>query len=104
MTLETFPPVLRDFLRRSAADYDVVEYDHTYLPYPRSDFPRGPLFVARCVLLHHHFLTTPFPHVRATVLVRSAPHGPAVASVAGTESGRKPTLTVRHADLTVVQQ
>ena len=22
-----------------AADYDVVEYDHAYLPFPRSDFP-----------------------------------------------------------------
>ena len=63
VTLETFPSVLRDFLRRTAAGYDVVEYDHAYLPFPRSDFPPGPLFVARCMLLHHHFLTTPVPPV-----------------------------------------
>ena len=61
VTLETFPQVLRDFLRRAAAGYDVVEYDHAFLPYPRSEFPRGPLLVARCMLLHHHFLTTPLP-------------------------------------------
>ncbi len=61
VTPETFPRVLRDFLLRTAADYDVVEYDQAYLPYPRSDFAPGPLFVARCMLLHHHFLTTPLP-------------------------------------------
>jgi len=61
VTVETFPPLLRDFLRRTAVDYDVVEYDHIYLPYPRSEFPSGPLFVARCMLLYHHFLTTPLP-------------------------------------------
>ena len=61
VTPETFPRVLRDFLLRTAADYDVVEYDHAYLPYPRSDFAPGPLFVARCMLLHHHFVTTPLP-------------------------------------------
>jgi glycosyltransferase involved in cell wall biosynthesis len=61
VTPETFPRVLRDFLLRTAADYDVVQYDHAYLPYPRSDFAPGPLFVARCMLLHHHFLTTPLP-------------------------------------------
>ena len=36
VTLETFPQVLRDFLRRTAAGYDVVEYDHAYLPYSQS--------------------------------------------------------------------
>ena len=61
LSVETFPRVLRDFLRRNAASYDVVEYDHAYLPFPRSDFPPGPLFVARCMLLRHHFLTTPLP-------------------------------------------
>ena len=102
VTLETFPPILRDFLRRSAAAYDVVEYDHAYLPYPRSDFPVGPLFVARCMLLHHHFLTTPLPPVPG---LRSWLRRPFTArrwhrwleqKVAQTDT------TVRHADLTVV--
>ena len=102
VTLETFPPILRDFLRRSAADYDVVEYDHAYLPYPQSDFPRGPLLVARCMLLHHHFLTTPVPPVPG---LRSWLRRPFSAQrrrrwlarvVAQTDA------TVRHADLTVV--
>jgi glycosyltransferase involved in cell wall biosynthesis len=60
-TLDTFPPILRNFLRRNAACYDVIEYDHAYLPFPRSEFPSGPLFVARCMLLHHHFLSVPLP-------------------------------------------
>jgi glycosyltransferase involved in cell wall biosynthesis len=58
---ESFSPVLRNFLRRSAAPYDVVEYDHAYLPYSRSDFPPEPLFVARCMLLHHDLLKIPLP-------------------------------------------
>jgi glycosyltransferase involved in cell wall biosynthesis len=58
---ETFPPVLRNFVRHNAAGYDVGEYDHAYLPYSRSDFPPEPLFVARCMLLHHHFLNEPLP-------------------------------------------
>jgi glycosyltransferase involved in cell wall biosynthesis len=60
---ETFALPLRTFLRREATGYDVVEYDHTYLPFPRSGFSTGTLFVARCMLLHHHFLTTAVPAV-----------------------------------------
>lgn len=56
---ETGP--LRDYLRTHAAEYDTVEYEHHALPYPRSDFPPGTLFVARSVLLTHHQLTTPIP-------------------------------------------
>lgn len=102
VTPETFPSVLRDFLRRTAAGYDVVEYDHAYLPFPRSDFPPGPLFVARCMLLHHHFLTTPVPPVPR---LRSwLGH----ALTAGRRRRRVERLvaqtdaTVRHADLSVV--
>ena len=88
MTLETFPQVLRDFLRRTAAGYDVVEYDHAYLPYPRSDFPPGPLFVARCMLLHHHFLTTPLPPAPGLQSwLRHALHSPAEATVAHESGG-----------------
>jgi glycosyltransferase involved in cell wall biosynthesis len=58
---DSFPLLLRNFLRRIAAAYDVVEYDHAYLPYPRSDFPPKPLFVARCMLLQHDLLTSALP-------------------------------------------
>jgi len=49
----TQPPRLRDYLRRHASGFDVVEYEHNRLPFPRSDFPSGPLMVARSVLLTH---------------------------------------------------
>lgn len=49
----TQPPRLRDYLRRHASEFDVVEYEHQQLPFPRSDFPSDPLFVARSVLLTH---------------------------------------------------
>ena len=102
VTQETFPQVLRDFLRRTAAGYDVVEYDHAYLPYSRADFPPGPLFVARCMLLHHHFLTTPLPPapglqswLRHALNARRRRRWLARV-VAQTDA------TVRHADLTIV--
>jgi glycosyltransferase involved in cell wall biosynthesis len=56
---ETGP--LRDYLRAHAAQYDVVEYEHNRLPFPRSDFPARTLFVARSVLLTHHHLDLPIP-------------------------------------------
>ena len=55
------PAVLRDHLRSHAAAFDVVEYEHDRLPFPRSDFPPPPLFVARSVLLVHHLLSIPIP-------------------------------------------
>jgi glycosyltransferase involved in cell wall biosynthesis len=101
-TQETFSPVLRDFLRHTAVGYDVIEYDHAYLPYPRSDFPPGPLFVARCMLLHHHFLTTPLPPAPGVQSwLRHALNAPRrrrwlARVVAQTDA------TVQQADLTVV--
>ncbi len=99
---ETFPTALRDYLRRNAAGYDVIEYDHAYLPYPRSDFAPGPLFVARCMLLHHHFLTTPLPPapglqswLRHALNARRRRRW-LTRVVAQTDA------TVRHADLTIV--
>lgn len=56
-----YPLALREYLRRRADQFDVVEYEHEHLPFPRSDFPPSPLFVARSVLLVHHMVTTPIP-------------------------------------------
>jgi glycosyltransferase involved in cell wall biosynthesis len=57
----TQPPRLRDYLRRHASEFDVVEYDHQQLPFRRSDFPSRPLFVARSVLLAHIVASTRIP-------------------------------------------
>jgi glycosyltransferase involved in cell wall biosynthesis len=57
------PAHLREYLRRHAADFDVVEYEHNRLPYPREDFPPGPLFVARSVLLTHQVARSRIPPV-----------------------------------------
>ncbi len=59
---------LREYLRHNASQYDVVEYEHTALPYARSEFPPDTLMVARSVLLIHHLLTIsipPRPRIRA---------------------------------------
>jgi glycosyltransferase involved in cell wall biosynthesis len=52
---------LRKHLLAHAGEYDVVDYGPGYLPYPRSEFPARTLFVARSVLLVHHFSTIQIP-------------------------------------------
>lgn len=52
---------LRSYLREYAAEYDIVEYEHTELPFPRAQFPASTLFVARSVLLVHHLLAIEVP-------------------------------------------
>jgi len=51
---EVYGVALREHLLKHAAEYDVVDYDHVYLPYPRGEFAPRTLFVARSVLLAHH--------------------------------------------------
>jgi glycosyltransferase involved in cell wall biosynthesis len=53
--IRNFSESLARYLDQHAKDYDVVEYEHLYLPYSRSRFSDKPLFVARSVLLTHHF-------------------------------------------------
>lgn len=55
---------LRDYLLAHAAEYDVVDYDHEYLPYPRADFPASPLMVARSVLLVQFMETIRLPQAK----------------------------------------
>jgi glycosyltransferase involved in cell wall biosynthesis len=72
-----YAEALRRHLRERAADFDVVEYDHVFLPYPRSDFPAHVLLVARSVLLHHHVAAIEFPRTRtARALLGSLLWGP----------------------------
>lgn len=62
---EEYCQQLRRYLIEHAGKYDVVDYDHGHLPYPRSDFPAGTLFVARSVLLAHHFNRISIPRDRS---------------------------------------
>jgi glycosyltransferase involved in cell wall biosynthesis len=59
-----YAAALRAYLRAHSDEYDVVDYDHEYLPYDRSEFPRSTLMVARSVLLHYHFADIRFPQPR----------------------------------------
>lgn len=52
---------LRDLIRSRGREYDVVDFDHEYLPYPRSDFPEETLLVARSVLLCQQVAARAFP-------------------------------------------
>lgn len=53
---------LRDLLVSRGSDYDVVDFDHEYLPYAREEFPPDTLLVARSVLLCHQVAARSFPH------------------------------------------
>lgn len=55
---------LRQYLHEHAVEYDIVDYDHNWLPYPRTEFPNNTLFVARSALLAHHFESIKIPPTR----------------------------------------
>lgn len=57
-----FGQALRSYLIKYASDFDVIEYDHVDLPYPRGEFAAETLMVARSVLLLHHLLKIRIPH------------------------------------------
>ena len=59
--MKSFAANLRPYLKEHADEYDVVDFDHEYLPYARSEFSARPLFVARSVLLVHHLDTIRIP-------------------------------------------
>jgi glycosyltransferase involved in cell wall biosynthesis len=52
---------LRDFMHRRGGDYDVVDFDHAYLPFPRGEFSTRTLLVARSVLLLEHLTRIKIP-------------------------------------------
>lgn len=56
-----YKKALYHYLKKYAAHYDVIDYDHVYLPYDRQEFSTAPLFVARSVLLIFHLQTIPIP-------------------------------------------
>lgn len=61
--LETtdYSQALKKVLQTSASNYDVVEFEHLYLPYDRAEFPQKTLFVTRASLLAHHYLKIQLP-------------------------------------------
>jgi glycosyltransferase involved in cell wall biosynthesis len=61
---ERYAHALRGYLREHADRYDVIDYDHGHLPFPRREFPAQTLMVARSVLLSHHFMQIAMPHER----------------------------------------
>jgi glycosyltransferase involved in cell wall biosynthesis len=70
---EYYSRKLKQYINARADEFDVVEYDHQSLPYPRSDFPDDVLLVARSVLLAHHSKTLDFPIWRGIpVILRNA--------------------------------
>ena len=96
---EDYHQQLRQYLIKHASEYDVVEYDHGHLPYPRSDFHFGTLFVARSVLLGHHFNKIAIP--RDTSIkgrVRSMLFGRDEAA-RGRQRTERAEVTVKEADL-----
>jgi len=52
---------LRQYIKKNGSSYDVIEYEYTYLPYRRSEFPSNTLMVARSVLLLHHQMNISLP-------------------------------------------
>ena len=59
-----YAQALREYLLKRAADFDVVDYDHQYLPFDRGEFPTRTLFAARSVLLVHFLEKLQPPELR----------------------------------------
>lgn len=52
---------LRALIRSRGSEYDVIDFDHEYLPFARDEFPSDTLLVARSVLLCHQVASRKFP-------------------------------------------
>jgi glycosyltransferase involved in cell wall biosynthesis len=90
---------LRRYLIENASKFDVVEYDHNHLPFPRRDFPERTLFVARSVLLWRHFCSISLPREKSfNGRLRSLVYAMNDAKKREREA-RSARLTVTEADL-----
>jgi glycosyltransferase involved in cell wall biosynthesis len=90
----TMTTLARELIQDCAPNYDVVEYDHELLPFPRVDFDRQVLMVARSVLLVHHLETLSIPRPRT---LRAA----AGRLLKGTKRRTVQTSRIKHATETV---
>ena len=59
---------LRRHLQKASAEFDVVDYPYSSLPYARHEFHRSTLMVARAPLLCYHFEKIQFPTRPTSVL------------------------------------
>jgi glycosyltransferase involved in cell wall biosynthesis len=59
-----FSVSLRNYLIKYSPEYDVVEYEHVFLPYPRNKFYSRTLFVCRVTLLCYHITNLSMPLMR----------------------------------------
>lgn len=59
--LERYAKALDQYLKVHSGEYDVVEYEHLYLPYPRENYSSQTLMIARSILLTHQFTTFKTP-------------------------------------------
>ena len=89
----------RRYIQEHAREFDVVDYDHEMLPYPRGEFDPNVLMVARSALLTQHAerIKPPSP-LTLRSLGRTMLRGPGVAA-AEREKVRIADVTVRNADL-----
>jgi glycosyltransferase involved in cell wall biosynthesis len=63
--LEKYHQAMKKHLLEQAPHFDVVDYDQVALPFPRSTFPPGPLFVARSAILRFHIRSMRVPEFPA---------------------------------------
>ena len=96
---EDFNGALRLYLQRNAANYDVVEYDHKFLPYPRTDFALTTLLVARSFLLIQHLEKFPTPTPKSWKTRLKAALKASSARARAQQLLHDSNITVREADL-----
>lgn len=94
-----FMEATRRLLHERAADYDVVEYEHSSLPFARAEFASQTLMVAKSLLLAHHFNRMPtLPTRNARALLAKALRG-ARQTARQKRDVERATVTTREADL-----
>jgi glycosyltransferase involved in cell wall biosynthesis len=87
------------FVEHHAGDFDVVEFDQFFLPFPRTRFCRSTLLVARSALLHHHLTRIKIPRPPGLrPLIGSILKGPFHAGLTRLDI-RQSTRTLEQADL-----
>lgn len=59
--LEKYSQALDQYLQLHSCEYDVIEYEHLYLPFLREKYSSKTIMVARSILLTHQFTTFSTP-------------------------------------------
>ena len=66
---EYYAQCLKTYIHENAAAYDVIEYEHQFLPFSREELPAEVLLVARSVLLVHNAHHTSLPTLQGIPLL-----------------------------------